>query len=148
MPAGHGRGVAVGNYGEPTSLALVAELSVETQGRIRVHRLTCAVDCGQVVNPLSLNAQIEGGLVWGLSATLWGEITLKDGRIEQSNFHDYRVARLRDVPRIQVHIVPSTGPPGGIGEPSVPLVAPAVTNALFAATGRRHRRLPLGPPRS
>jgi isoquinoline 1-oxidoreductase beta subunit len=143
LPAGHGRGVAVGNYGDPTSLALVAELSVETQGRIRVHRLTCAVDCGQVVNPLSLSAQIEGGLIWGLSAALWGEITLKDGRIEQSNFHDYRVARLRNAPRIEVHTVPSTEPPGGIGEPSVPLVAPAVANALFAATGRRHRRLPL-----
>lgn len=98
---------------------------------------------GRWSNPLSLGAQIEGGLVWGLSAALWGEITLKDGRIEQSNFHDYRVARLRDVPRIQIHIVSSTEPPGGIGEPSVPLVAPAVANALFAATGRRHRRLPL-----
>jgi isoquinoline 1-oxidoreductase beta subunit len=103
------------------------------------------VDCGQVVNPLGLRAQIEGGLVWGLSAALWGEITVKDGRIEQSNFHDYRVARLRDAPRIDVHIVASSAPPGGIGEPSVPLVAPAVANAVFAATGVRHRRLPLEP---
>ncbi|HET8621922.1 MAG TPA: molybdopterin cofactor-binding domain-containing protein [Gemmatimonadales bacterium] len=148
LPAGHGRGVAVSTYGEPTSLALIAELSVETRGRIKIGRLTCAVDCGQIVNPLSLEAQIEGGLVWGLSAALWGEITVKHGGIEQSNFHDYRVARISDMPRIDIHIVPSTAPPGGIGEPSVPLVAPAVANALFAATGVRHRQLPLEPQRA
>jgi isoquinoline 1-oxidoreductase beta subunit len=103
------------------------------------------VDCGQVVNPLSLRAQLEGGLLWGLSAALWGEIIVKGGRVEQSNFHDYRMARLADAPVIDVHIVPSAAPPGGIGEASVPLVAPAVANAVFAAAGIRHRRLPLQP---
>ncbi len=101
-----------------------------------------------MVNPLSLRAQIEGGLIWGLSASLWGEITVKGGRVEQSNFHDYRVARLADAPRIDIHLIPSTEPPGGIGEPSVPLVAPAVANAVFAASGVRHRRLPLEPRRA
>jgi isoquinoline 1-oxidoreductase beta subunit len=146
LPTNRGRGVAVCNYGEPTSLALVAEVSADEASGIRVRRLTCAVDCGLVVNPVGLRAQIEGGLIWGLSAALWGEITVKNGRIEQSNFHDYRVARLGDTPEIEVHIVPSTAPPGGIGEPSVPLVAPAVANALFAATGMRRRQLPLALP--
>jgi isoquinoline 1-oxidoreductase beta subunit len=137
--------VAVGTNGASTSLALVAEVSVDPAERIRVHRLVCVVDCGPVVNPLSLRAQIEGGLLWGLSAALWGEITVKGGRVEQSNFHDYRMARLADAPVIDVRIVPSAEPPGGIGEASVPLVAPAVANAVFAATGVRHRRLPLQP---
>jgi isoquinoline 1-oxidoreductase beta subunit len=139
--------VAVGTNGDSTSLALVAELSVDPAERIRVHRLVCVVDCGQVVNPLSLRAQIEGGLLWGLSAALWGEITVKGGRIEQSNFHDYRMTRLTDAPVIDVHIVSSAEPPGGIGEASVPLVAPAMANAVFAAAGLRQRRLPLQPHR-
>jgi isoquinoline 1-oxidoreductase beta subunit len=142
LPAGQGRGIALA-YGGPTFLALVAEVSVDSGGGIRVDRLTCAVDCGQIVNPLTLRAQIEGGLIWGLSATLWGEITLKDGQVEQSNFHDYRVARLRDTPRIEVEIVVSDPAPGGVGEAAVPVVAPAVANAVFAASGKRHRRLPL-----
>jgi isoquinoline 1-oxidoreductase beta subunit len=142
LPAGQGRGIALA-YGDPTFLALVAEVSVDSGGGIRVDRLTCAVDCGQIVNPLTLRAQIEGGLIWGLSATLWGEITLKDGQVEQSNFHDYRVARLRDTPRIEVEIVVSAAAPGGVGEAAVSVVAPAVANAVFAATGKRHRRLPL-----
>jgi isoquinoline 1-oxidoreductase beta subunit len=110
--------------------------------------LTCAVDCGQVVNPLSIRAQIEGGLVFGLSASLWGEIVVKGGRVEQSNFHDYRMARLKDVPAIDVRIVAGGGSPGGIGEASVPLVAPALANAVFAAGGVRRRRLPLEPLRT
>ena len=144
LPSGSGRGVAV-VVGDPTCLALVAEVSVEPESEVRVRRLTCAVDCGQVVNPLSLQAQIEGGLVFGLSASLWGEIVVKGGRIEQSNFHDYRMARLKDVPAIDVRIVAGGGSPGGIGEASVPLVAPALANAVFAASGVRRRRLPLEP---
>jgi isoquinoline 1-oxidoreductase beta subunit len=141
-PAGTGRGIAIA-CGDPTSVALVAELSVGADGGIHVRRLTCAVDCGQVVNPLSLTAQIEGGLVFGLTAALWGEISVKAGRIEQSNFHDYRMARLADVPPIDVRVLGGNGSPGGVGEASVPVVAPALANAVFAATGGRRRRLPL-----
>ena len=141
-PAGTARGVAIA-CGDPTSVALVAEASVGADGGIQVRRLTCAVDCGQVVNPLTLKAQIEGGLVFGLTAALWGEISVKDGRIEQSNFHDYRMARLADMPAIDVRVVGGNGPPGGVGEASVPVVAPALANAVFAATGVRRRRLPL-----
>jgi isoquinoline 1-oxidoreductase beta subunit len=141
-PAGTGRGIAIA-CGDPTSVALVAELSVGADGGIQMRRLTCAVDCGQVVNPLSLTAQIEGGLVFGLTAALWGEISVKAGRIEQSNFHDYRMARLADVPPIDVHVLGGNGSPGGVGEASVPVVAPALANAVFAATGVRRRRLPL-----
>jgi len=147
LPSGTGRGVAV-SRGDPTCLALIAEVSVEPESEVRVRRLTCAVDCGQVVNPLSLRAQIEGGLVFGLSASLWGEIVVNGGRIEQSNFHDYRMARLKDVPAIDVRIVAGGGSPGGIGETSVPLVAPALVNAVFAASGVRRRRLPLEPLRT
>jgi isoquinoline 1-oxidoreductase subunit beta len=141
-PAGTGRGIAIA-CGDPTSVALVAEVSVAADGSIRVRHLTCAVDCGQVVNPLNLKAQIEGGLVFGLTAALWGEISVKAGRIEQSNFHDYRIARLGDVPAIDVRVVGGNGPPGGVGEASVPVVAPALANAVFAATRVRRRRLPL-----
>ena len=103
----------------------------------------CAADCGTVVNPDAVAAQMEGAIVFALSAALHGEITLRDGAVEQSSFEDYPILRMRDTPRIEVHLVSSREPPGGAGEPGVPPVAPAVANAVFAATGERLRRLPL-----
>ncbi|HEU4460851.1 MAG TPA: xanthine dehydrogenase family protein molybdopterin-binding subunit [Methylibium sp.] len=137
-----GRGVAVqlafGSY-----MAQVAEVSVGAEGDVQVHRMVCAVDCGQVVNPDTVNAQIESGIVFGLSAGLWQEITLEKGRVVQANFGDYRVMRMNEMPQIDVIIVPSTDKPGGIGEPGTSCAAPALTNAVFAATGTRVRRLPI-----
>jgi isoquinoline 1-oxidoreductase subunit beta len=142
-PPGRGRfrGLAVHeSFG--SVVAQVAEVSLEGS-RIRVHRVVCAIDCGTAVNPAGVAAQMESGVVFGLSAALYGEITLRDGRVQQSNFHDYRPLRLNEMPAVEVHIVPSTEPPSGVGEPGVPPVAPAVANAVFAATGQRLRRLPL-----
>jgi isoquinoline 1-oxidoreductase subunit beta len=143
LPAGRGRGVAVNLYYR-TFLAQVVEVSVDARQRIRADRVVCAIDCGQVVNPLTVQAQVEGAVAWALSAALKGRITLRNGRIEQSNFHDYQVLRLPEMPRVDVHIVESAEEPGGIGEPAVPPVAPAVANAVFVATGRRLRELPFG----
>jgi isoquinoline 1-oxidoreductase beta subunit len=141
LPAGHAAGVAVHeSFG--SFVAQVAEVSVEG-GAIRVHRVVCAVDCGPVVNPNTVEAQMQSGIVYGLSAALYGEITLRDGRVEQSNFHDYPVLRLHEMPRVEVHIAQSTERMGGVGEPGTPPIAPAVANALFALTGKRLRRLPL-----
>ena len=139
-PAGRARGIAChasfGSY-----VAEVAEVSVE-KGKVRVHRVTCAVDCGVVVNPDTVEAQLEGAVVYGLSAALRGEITVKDGAVVQGNFDDYEPLRMSEMPAVSVHIVPSTEPPGGIGEPGLPPLAPAVGNAIFALTGKRLRRLP------
>ena len=126
-------------------VAQVAEVSVDDRGRVRVHRVVCAVDCGIVVNPDIVKAQMEGGITYGLTAALFGEITLKNGRVQQGNFDDYPLLRMKDSPEVEVHIVPSTEPPSGIGEPGVPPIAPAVANAVFAATGKRVRRLPIRP---
>lgn len=138
---GRARGVAVhesfGSY-----IAQVAEVSVE-KGAIRVHRVVCAVDCGIAVNPLMIEAQLQSAVAFGLSAALQSELTLKEGRVQQSNFHDYPVLRLNEMPTVEVHIVPSTEKSGGIGEPGVPPVAPAVANAVAALTGKRLRELPL-----
>jgi isoquinoline 1-oxidoreductase beta subunit len=143
LPSGKGRGVAV-HYSFRTSVAYVAEVSVDSNGKVKVDRVVCAVDCGVAVNPDVIRAQVEGGIGFGLSAFLYGEITLKGGKVEQSNFHDYRLLRITEMPRVEVHIVPSSEPPTGIGEPVVPPIAPAVSNAIFAATGKRVRTLPLG----
>jgi len=141
LPAGHTAGIAVHeSFG--SAVAQVAEVSVEN-GHIRVHRVVCAVDCGPVVNPDGIEAQMQSGIVFGLSAALYGEITFRDGRVEQSNFHDYPVLRMLEMPRVEVHIVPSDKKMGGVGEPGTPPIAPAVANALFALTGKRLRRLPL-----
>jgi isoquinoline 1-oxidoreductase beta subunit len=140
---GRARGVAVAE-GFGSNVAQIAEVSV-TGGAVRVHRVVCAVDCGIVVNPDNVEAQIQGGIIYGLTAALKGAITLEKGQVTQSNFHDYQMLRMRDVPVIEVYIVPSTENPGGIGEPGTPPIAPAVTNAIFAATGRRVRRLPIEP---
>jgi CO/xanthine dehydrogenase Mo-binding subunit len=123
-------------------VAQVVEASVE-KGEVRVHRVVCAVDCGLVINPDTVQAQMQGGIIFGLTAALKTEITLKDGKIEQSNFHDYQMLRIFESPQIEVHIVPSTNSPTGVGEPGVPPVAPALANAIFAATGKRMRRLPI-----
>jgi isoquinoline 1-oxidoreductase beta subunit len=137
-----GRGVAFMKYGG-SYVAQVAEVTASREGNVHVDRVTCALDCGQMINPDTVRAQVEGAIVWGLSATLWGEITVAHGRTVQSNFHDYRVARMADVPVIDVELIVNHEIPSGVGEPAVPGVAPAITNALFAATGRRVRRLPL-----
>jgi len=108
-----------------------------------VDRVIIAVDCGIAVNPDVIKAQMEGGMGFGLSAAILSALTLKDGRVEQSNFHDYQVLRMRQMPEVEVHIVPSAEPPTGVGEPATPIIAPALANALAAATGRRLRRLPL-----
>ncbi|MFC7516047.1 molybdopterin cofactor-binding domain-containing protein [Herbaspirillum sp. GCM10030257] len=137
-----GRGVSV-QFAFGSYMAQVAEVSVDAEGQVRVHRIVCAVDCGQVVNPDTVVAQIESGVIFGLSAGLWGEITLDKGRVQQSNFGDYRVMRITEAPRVEVHIVPSSDKPGGIGEPGTSAVTPALTNAIFAATGKRLRKLPV-----
>lgn len=140
LPAGRARGIAVaeafGSY-----CAQVAEVSVES-GQVRVHRVVCAIDCGQVVNPDTVIAQMESGIVYGLTAALKGEITIKSGRVEQGNFHDYPLLRIDELPEIEVHIVKSSENPGGVGEPGTPPIAPAVANAVFAATGKPVRKLP------
>ena len=141
LPEGHARGIAVA--GSFASVAAhVAQVSVE-KGAVRVHRITCAIDCGMVVNPGQIRAQMEGAIVYALTATLKGAITVKDGRIAQSNFDDYPLLRLDECPAIDVHIVTSSDASGGVGEPGVPPVAPAVANAVFALTGQPVRELPI-----
>jgi len=144
MPKGSGRGVSVqttfGSY-----MAQVAEVEVSKQGDVRVKRVTCAVDCGIAVNPNTIEAQIQSAIIYGLTAALYGEITLKGGRVEQSNFDTYRALRINEAPAIDVHIVQSNEAPGGMGEPGTSALAPAVTNAIFAATGVRLRKLPIDP---
>jgi isoquinoline 1-oxidoreductase beta subunit len=140
-PAGRFRGVAL-HQSFGSHVAQVAEISV-VGGEVRVHRVVCAIDCGQVVHPDTVVAQMEGSIVFGLTAALKGRITLEKGRVKQSNFHDYRLLTMREMPVIEVHIVPSTSAPGGVGEPGTPPIAPAVANAVFAATGTRVRKLPI-----
>jgi isoquinoline 1-oxidoreductase subunit beta len=141
LPAGRARGVAL-HESFDSVVAQVAEVSVD-QGRIRVHRVVCAIDCGTVVNPGIVAQQMESGIVFGLAAALHGRIDIEDSVVRQRNFPDYALLALRDTPRIETHIVPSEREPAGVGEPGLPPVAPAVANALFALTGRRLRELPL-----
>jgi isoquinoline 1-oxidoreductase beta subunit len=123
--------------------SIVADVSVDN-GEVAVNRIVCAVDCGMVVNPNTVEAQIQGGIIFAITAALYGEVTIKDGRVEQSNFTDYRMLRLSQTPPIEVHIVKSTEAPGGIGEPGTAALAPALTNAIYAATGKRLKQLPVG----
>jgi len=144
LPAGTGRGIAVHeSFG--SFIAQVAEVSLDAAGQVQVHRVVCAIDCGRIVNPDIIKAQMESGIVFGLSAALYGAITLKNGRVEQGNFDTYPLVRMQAAPKVEVYLVPSDEPPGGVGEPGVPPIAPAVANALFAATGTRVRSLPLTP---
>jgi len=143
LPAGRGLGLACHAYDGRTYAAQVAEVSVE-KGQLRIHKVTCAVDCGFVVNPTGLEAQVEGGIAFGLSA-LFTAITFEKGRVQQGGFQDFPLLRLQDMPLVETHVVSSTEAPSGMGEPPVPVAIPAVLNAVFAATGKRIRRLPLGP---
>jgi len=141
LPAGRGRGIGiVNNIGSFN--ASVAEVSVE-KGKLKVHRVVCAVDCGHVINPAILEQQIQSGIVYGMSALMKGAITLDRGRVQQQNFNQYDVLRIDEMPMVEVHIVPSQANPGGIGEASTPSIVPAVVNALYAATGKRIRKLPI-----
>ena len=140
MPPGRFRGVAVVNSLGGFN-AQVAEVSLD-KSKYRVHRVVCAVDCGQVVNPAGVVQQIQGGIVFGLSALKSG-ITIDKGRVQQTNFHQYEVLRIDEMPVIEVHLVASHEAPGGIGEASTPPIGPAVANAIFAATGKRIRTLPI-----
>jgi isoquinoline 1-oxidoreductase subunit beta len=139
---GRTHGVAL-MEGYGTYMAQVAEISLGEDGKPKVHRIVCALDCGQTVNPDTVMAQVESSIVFGLSATLWGEINLRNGRVQQTNFDTYRLLRMNEVPRIDTYIVESREAPGGVGEPAVALVAPAVCNAIYTATGRRLRSLPI-----
>lgn len=142
LPKGVFRGIAVHeSFG--SFVAQVAEVSVD-KGEVKVHRMVSAIDCGLAVNPDSLKAQMESSISFGLGAAMQSEITFKDGMVQQSNFHDYQVMRMGSMPKVEVYIVPSTEKMGGVGEPGLPPVAPAVTNAIFAATGKRIRTLPIG----
>jgi isoquinoline 1-oxidoreductase beta subunit len=145
LPPGRGRGIAIHKFFSDAIVAEVAEVTVGDKG-IRVDRVVCAVDCGFALNPDVVAAQMEGGIVYALSAALMGAITLEGGRVKQSNFHDYRVLRMSQMPRVEVHIVESTDDPHGVGEPAVPPLAPAVANAMAMATGKPVRRLPLALP--
>lgn len=144
LPPRHGRGVAiVESFG--SICAQVAEVSVSDEGEVRVHRVTAAVDCASFVNPSIIEAQMQGGIVWGLTSALKGPITIANGRVLQSGFHDYPMMRMHEMPRIETHILTSDAKMGGIGEVSVPPAAPALVNAIFAATGVRVRKLPVDP---
>lgn len=140
-PEGRHHGVAV-HTSFDTAVAQVAEVSMQN-GELKIHRVVCAVDCGRVINPDVVAAQVEGGVVFGLTAALYGDIDFEDGAVKQSNFHDYPMLRMHEMPEVEVHIVESSNPSSGIGEPGVPPIAPALANAIHAASGRRLRRLPL-----
>jgi isoquinoline 1-oxidoreductase beta subunit len=142
MPARVGRGVSV-QFAFASYMAHVAEVEVDKDGAVRVRRVVCAVDCGTAVNPDAIQAQVQSAVMFGVTAALYGAVTLKDGRVEQSNFHDYKILRMNEAPAVEVHIVRSTEPPGGMGEAGTSCVVPAVVNAVFAATGKRLRKLPI-----
>jgi isoquinoline 1-oxidoreductase subunit beta len=142
LPARAGRGVALqhvfGSY-----MAYVAEVEVAKDGAVRVRRVVCALDCGTVVNPDTVRAQVESGAMFGITAALYGEITLKDGRVEQGNFDSYQILRMNEAPQVEVHVIDNGDTPGGLGEAGTSLIAPAVANAIFAATGKRLRKMPI-----
>ncbi|RPH55426.1 MAG: xanthine dehydrogenase family protein molybdopterin-binding subunit, partial [Acidobacteria bacterium] len=141
---GRFRGIAV-HEAFGTIVGLVTEISVTSAGAVRAHKITCAVDCGWVIHPDTIKGQMEGGLIYGLTAALKGDITIKNGRVTQRNFNDYQMLRHNESPQIDVYIVPSTEEPGGIGEPSTAALAGALANAVFAATGKRIYQMPIRP---
>jgi isoquinoline 1-oxidoreductase beta subunit len=136
------RGVAL-HQSFGSTVAQVVEASLGPDRAIRVHRVVCAIDCGIAVNPGAIAAQLDSGVAFGLGAALHSRLSFKGGQVQESNFHDYRVLRLNEMPVVETHIVPSTERPGGVGEPGTPPIAPAVANAVFALTGQRLRELPL-----
>jgi isoquinoline 1-oxidoreductase beta subunit len=142
LPKGKGRGIAVAEAFK-TFVAQVVEVTIEESGRVKVDRVVCAVDCGVAINPDVITAQMEGGIGFGLGAVLWGNVTLEKGRVQQSNFNDYRVLRMNEMPKVEVYIVPSAEAPTGVGEPGVAPIGPALANAIFSATGKRVEVLPL-----
>jgi isoquinoline 1-oxidoreductase beta subunit len=142
LPYGVGRGVSV-QFAFATYMAHIAEVEVAKDGAVRVRRVVCAVDCGTVVNPDTVEAQIQSAIMFGITAALYGEITLKNGRVEQTNFDNYQVLRLEKAPAVEVHIVQSSEPPGGMGEAGTSAVVPAIANAIFAASGKRLRKMPV-----
>jgi len=143
---GRGRGVACNAYFGHTYIAYVADIAVDHNGNVRVERVIAAVDCGRVINPTGVEQQMEGGIIWGISSALKGEITFRNGAAQQGTYADFEVARMRDTPVIEVHIVNSDAPePFGMGEPPVPPIVPAIVNAVFAVTGKRVRKLPIRP---
>jgi isoquinoline 1-oxidoreductase beta subunit len=145
LPEGWGRGIACHATWGVTPVAQVVEAAVDEAGNVQVHRIVCAIDCGLVINPDMVEAQMEGGIVFGLTAALKGEITLADGRVEQGNLDDHPLLTIGEMPTIEVHIVPSDFRPTGVGEMGNPPAAPALLNAIFAATGKRIRKLPVRP---
>jgi isoquinoline 1-oxidoreductase beta subunit len=145
LPAGKGRGMAYFATFGVTHVAHVAEVTVDSNGNVRVDRVVCAVDCGRVVNPDNIAAQMQGGIVFGLTAALKAQATIKNGRVQESNFHDYPIWRMDEMPLIEVYIVPSESRSSGIGEMGVPPIAPAIANAVYAATGKRIRHIPITP---
>jgi isoquinoline 1-oxidoreductase beta subunit len=143
---GRGRGVACNAYAGRTYIAYVVDVSVDHENNVHVERVVAAVDCGLVVNPVGVEQQMEGGIIWGISSALKGEITFHGGTAQQSTFADFAVARMRDTPAMEIHIIDSDAPqPFGMGEPPVPPIVPAIANAIFAATRTRIRRLPFRP---
>jgi len=142
LPSGVGRGVSLqfvfGSY-----LAQIAEVEVSKDGNVRVRRVVCAMDCGTVINPNTVEAQLMSGITFGATAALYGEITLKNGRVEQTNFDTYQMIRMNEAPAIEVHVVKSSEPPGGMGETGTSGVVPAIANAIYAATGKRLRKMPV-----
>jgi len=142
LPQRLGRGVSVQNA-FATYMAQIAEVEVANDGTVRVRRVVCAVDCGTVVNPDTVEAQIQSGIMFGITAALYGEVTLKHGRVEQGNFDTYQILRMNEAPDVEVHIMQNSELPGGVGEAGTSAIVPAVTNAIFAATGKRVRKLPI-----
>jgi isoquinoline 1-oxidoreductase beta subunit len=142
LPERVGRGASL-QFVFATYMAHVAEVEVSKDGAVRVRRVVCAVDCGIVVNPDTVQAQIQSAIIFGITAALHGQITLKNGRVEQSNFDSYQMLRIDEAPVIEVHIVQSSEPPGGMGECGTSAIVPAVANAIFAATGTRLRKMPV-----
>jgi CO/xanthine dehydrogenase Mo-binding subunit len=148
LPEGHGRGIAINDWfpfdEDVTVVAQVVEVSINNRGKLKVERVDCVIDCGIAVNPDSVKAQMEGSIIMGMSAAMFEQITIEKGHVAQSNFDDYRIARLKDAPEINVTIVESKASPTGVGEPGTSPVVAAITNAIFAATGKRIRKLPIG----
>jgi CO/xanthine dehydrogenase Mo-binding subunit len=145
LPNGWGRGMALHATWDMSPTAQVAEVSVSDQGIVRVHRVVCAIDCGIPINPLMIEEQMESAIAWGLTAVLKEPITIENGEVQQSNYHDYPLLRMDEMPAVEVYAVPSDELPTGVGEMGVPPIAPAVLNAVFDATGIRIRHLPIRP---